>query len=343
MIISIWISAYLLTAIGVWLHGEQYFVNAGSWCWVSSAFQNDRLALHCVWIFLVQSATILTYTVTLISLRSKHQLLAKAAQKHNGGLLTANMRTIAAVKRVAALMLLYPCVYVLLTLPLSAGRMWSMAHHGRPMGETYSCVAGALLTSCGWVDCFLYTVTRSRLLRGTMSDGPDRQSRDDTDLSTLELHGGEIPETAKLSSGPVSPPLPSKPTKPRLETTQVQNSRGRRMYPATTTPRVVRFASRHVVRRAASPTSSIVPILLPSPNMPDDDRYPPPPPSEPVLHFKHPVCKQPVSPSTVPPPTGGSIHYGHGRVTGSWDSGRSSRLSFDEVETALPSFPARTR
>jgi hypothetical protein len=55
-------------------------------------------------------------------------------------------------------MVLYPIIYVILTLPLAAGRMAAMA--GRKLPITYYCVAGALLTSCGWLDTLLYTLTR---------------------------------------------------------------------------------------------------------------------------------------------------------------------------------------
>jgi len=79
-----------------------------------------------------------------------------------------NMATIEAVNRITTLMTLYPCVYVFLTLPLAAGRMWSMVHGGRATSDAFACTAGALLTSCGWVDSLLYTLTRKRLLRDTM-------------------------------------------------------------------------------------------------------------------------------------------------------------------------------
>ena len=50
-IVAIWVFTYFLTGIGVGLHGQKYFVRAGSWCWISSEFQVDRLALHYIWIF----------------------------------------------------------------------------------------------------------------------------------------------------------------------------------------------------------------------------------------------------------------------------------------------------
>lgn len=52
-IIATWIFSYFLTAIGL-VHGDKYFVRAGAWCWVSEAYEPARLALHYIWVFIVQ-------------------------------------------------------------------------------------------------------------------------------------------------------------------------------------------------------------------------------------------------------------------------------------------------
>lgn len=52
-IVFTWLFSYFLTAIGL-VHGDKYFVRAGAWCWVSQAYETERLALHYIWIFLVQ-------------------------------------------------------------------------------------------------------------------------------------------------------------------------------------------------------------------------------------------------------------------------------------------------
>jgi hypothetical protein len=44
-----------------------------------------------------------------------------------------------------------------------------MARNGQSPGNVTNCVTGALLASCGWVDCLLYTLTRERLLDQTMN------------------------------------------------------------------------------------------------------------------------------------------------------------------------------
>ncbi|KAI5357614.1 Putative G protein-coupled receptor GPR1 [Septoria linicola] len=166
IVVGIWTWTYFLTAIGVWMHGtRKYFTAAGSWCWVSSAFEINRLWTHYVWIFMIQFSTILIYLAIFCSLRKKTKRLL------NGGQVPSNSpaaTTIKAVNRIAVLMMLYPFVYVVLTLPLSAGRMWTMSHGAEPTSNLYTCIAGSLLTSCGWVDSLLYTLTRKRLLQDTM-------------------------------------------------------------------------------------------------------------------------------------------------------------------------------
>jgi len=49
--VGLWAFAYMLTGIGVGMHGDKYFTSAGAWCWVSPMYENDRLLLHYLWIF----------------------------------------------------------------------------------------------------------------------------------------------------------------------------------------------------------------------------------------------------------------------------------------------------
>lgn len=139
------------------------------------------------------------------------------------------MATVHAVNRITKLMTLYPCVYVLLTLPLSAGRMWSMAHNSQPYSDEYALVAGAMITSCGWVDTLLYTLTRRRLLKDTMPQSSRREgssnwdkglgSQGITHTRTVTVEGGQVMDTldprGTVRQGPMPaygyerPPSPS--------------------------------------------------------------------------------------------------------------------------------------
>lgn len=165
----IWLLALFLTVLGLGIHKEKYFVRAGAWCWVSDDYEPERLGLHYVWLFLSEFGLIATYMLTFVKLRRKTTMLFADHRRRSHDL--ANKATIEAVNRITKLMMLYPVVYVVLTLPLSSARMWSMAHEGRVMSETTQCIVGGLLASCGWVDCLLYSLTRKRLMRETMGGG----------------------------------------------------------------------------------------------------------------------------------------------------------------------------
>ncbi|CAD0110473.1 unnamed protein product [Aureobasidium uvarum] len=193
-VICVWTFALLLSIIGPIEYRGRYFVRAGAWCWAGEQYQTDRLALHYLWIFIVQFGTIIIYVFVLIRLRA-----AVAAVQPS---VRVQSTSYAKVDRAAKLMVLYPLAYIILTLPLSAGRMWSMAHHEKSLPDAYQCVAGALLASCGWVDTLLYTLTRKALINGGDSNRRNRSnhaksSKDDP--SNLDPHGGSILQTRTIT------------------------------------------------------------------------------------------------------------------------------------------------
>lgn len=71
------------------------------------------------------------------------------------------------LNRATKFMVLYPAVYVVLTLPIAIGRMVAMT--GTAMPDVFFIVAGSLLTSCGWIDALLYTLTRRILVSNEIS------------------------------------------------------------------------------------------------------------------------------------------------------------------------------
>ena len=155
-----------------------------------------QLTRFLLGVFLVQFGTVAIYILTFFMLRRKTQKIFEKVQEGHS---TANMATIQAINRITKLMTLYPCVYVLLTLPLSAGRMWSYAHHGKAYSYPYACFAGSMITSCGWIDSLLYTLTRRRLLKDTMPGRSVAGNFDDqlgskgiTHTRTVTVEGGQL-------------------------------------------------------------------------------------------------------------------------------------------------------
>ena len=68
----------------------------------------------------------------------------------------------ATLKRASKYMIIFPVVYVCCTLPLAAGRMAAMT--GMVIPYWWYCVAGAAITSNGWLDVLLYVMTRRVLV-----------------------------------------------------------------------------------------------------------------------------------------------------------------------------------
>lgn len=64
--------------------------------------------------------------------------------------------------------LIYPLIYVVCTLPLALGRVGSLA--GAEIPLWYFCVAGALITSNGWLDCLLWGSTRHTIVFGPLDN-----------------------------------------------------------------------------------------------------------------------------------------------------------------------------
>ncbi|KAF1947349.1 hypothetical protein EJ02DRAFT_365677 [Clathrospora elynae] len=154
-ILIIWSVALLLTLLGPAIHQERYFARAGGWCWVSEDYQDERLWLHYLWIFIIEFGTIIIYAHIFIHLRGRIR-----------GIITNDTSKLT---RANKFMILYPLAYVILTLPIAVGRMIAMT--GKVLSDIPLCVVGSLLTSCGWIDALLYTMTRKVLVSGDLGTG----------------------------------------------------------------------------------------------------------------------------------------------------------------------------
>ena len=113
-----------------------------------------RLWTHYIWIFAAQFFNLVLYAIMFVQLRRRI-----AQSKVLGRSYTESLRRL---NKVVSYMVLYPIVYIVLTLPLSAGRMASVS--GKSPSVTYFCVAGALMTLSGLCDTLQYTLTRKSIV-----------------------------------------------------------------------------------------------------------------------------------------------------------------------------------
>ncbi|KAL4816055.1 G protein-coupled glucose receptor regulating Gpa2-domain-containing protein [Aspergillus spinulosporus] len=165
-VIGLWAFILVLGFIAVGLYGPKTFViSEAGWCWLSPEHENERLWGHYLWIFLAEFGTVVLYGMMFFYLRRRMLHAAQLRPNHQDSLKRLN--------RVVIYMVIYPFAYVLLSLPLAAGRM-SSARHVIP-SRAYFAVAGSLMALSGLADAAVYTLTRRQLLLDTdlsQSDGP---------------------------------------------------------------------------------------------------------------------------------------------------------------------------
>ncbi|KAK0720270.1 G protein-coupled glucose receptor regulating Gpa2-domain-containing protein [Lasiosphaeris hirsuta] len=215
VIASLWTFVYGTGILGVIItrNGEGVgglYVRAGAWCWINSAYQDLRLTLHYLWIFVSLTLTTVVYIVIYFHLQihSKHSSTCclSSGSSHslpgehypnpdpNGSSAPSiapssprsTITDISAIKRLPPIpasarhptFLLYPIIYVLCTAPLAAGRIASMAGNNVPL--SYFCFAGSMIASAGWLDVALYSTTRRAIVFS--GEAPPSQ---DTGLGTF--------------------------------------------------------------------------------------------------------------------------------------------------------------
>jgi len=171
-------------------------------CWINSAYEDLRLHLHYLWIFLSLAITSVTYTIIFFHIRS---LARKARRSGASGLSRSNSRAahypnpdpsqgqpeppgsprsfsttgssiykdlppIPSYARQQTF-LLYPLIYVTCTVPIAVGRLASMA--GNNVSLAYFCFAGSMIACNGWLDVLLYSTTRRSIVFSSEAPSQD--------------------------------------------------------------------------------------------------------------------------------------------------------------------------
>ncbi|KAL2133319.1 hypothetical protein VTI74DRAFT_2549 [Chaetomium olivicolor] len=207
-VICLWFFNYLTAVLGIAItnNGKDvggYFVRASAWCWMNVRYENLRLLLHYLWIFLALALTTILYTLIFLSLRRRDAAASSCTPSPTAANSMTNIRdadtdageitpspsiiksqlpttpttTAAAAPSQPEIhrhggyhkaFLLYPLIYICCTAPLALGRVAAMA--GASVSVVYFCAAGVLITSNGWLDVLLWSVTRHRLLFGAEVD-----------------------------------------------------------------------------------------------------------------------------------------------------------------------------
>ncbi|APA10104.1 hypothetical protein sscle_06g048740 [Sclerotinia sclerotiorum 1980 UF-70] len=163
-----WIFIYGMAVIGVAMHPHDLYVRAAAWCWINDDYQNARLWLHYFWIFASMFGTVLIYACIFLYLhhQSRSSPPGNKANYYHGA---------------RPLMVLYPLIYTICTIPLAAGRI--AAFSGAEIGLGYYCIAGSMIACNGWLDVLLYASTRAEIVFSEFPPG------EDTGLETFAFMG----------------------------------------------------------------------------------------------------------------------------------------------------------
>ncbi|KAK3052529.1 hypothetical protein LTR09_006383 [Extremus antarcticus] len=163
----LWIFNYALPVIGIAMHPSEFYARAGAWCWINSEYNTARLYLHYFWVIICEFGTVIIYSVIFLIL-----------QRRVRNSFYANSETAVRAQSAAKVIIVYPIVYVVCTLPLVKARLTAMANEHVSFVEL--CIAGAMITSNGWLDVLLYTLTRSSSIFNPNDDADSQKGVLDT-------------------------------------------------------------------------------------------------------------------------------------------------------------------
>lgn len=129
---GVWAFILLIVIIPLAMYGADVYVPSGSWCWINVEYESVRLWTHYIWIFVAEFGTVCLYAVMYFQLRRQ---IAQSSILGN-----KQLNSLKRLRRVVGYMTIYPIVYIIVSLPLAAGRM-ATANHNVP-SATFFCIAG---------------------------------------------------------------------------------------------------------------------------------------------------------------------------------------------------------
>ncbi|KAI1003361.1 hypothetical protein K3495_g4846 [Podosphaera aphanis] len=192
-VIFLWIFIVMLAAIGPIRSQGNFFTPTDAWCWVGLEHSAERLYLHYLWIFISELGSVTLYTFTFIYLRFhiktntfqwrpshsrafSESTLTIVNPKSKTTKETTSSKTFASdpfaisrgyIVKSSRYMVVYILAYLVLTLPLAAGRAANMA--GIELPKEFFIGAATLMSCSGLVNVVLYISTRKLLLTTKLS------------------------------------------------------------------------------------------------------------------------------------------------------------------------------
>ncbi len=125
-------------------------------------YEASRLWSHYLWIFIFEFGSIVIYITTFIIVRKRitaFRFPGNTTHASTGRVKQSQNSRNARINRATLYMILYPAAYFVCTGPALVARIYTM-NTGKTYPVWYLILAASLLTSAGWIDSLLYTLTR---------------------------------------------------------------------------------------------------------------------------------------------------------------------------------------
>jgi len=174
---AIWLFVILLISISFATHkGKDYYGNTQYWCWITSQYPAQRIALEYFWMWFTALLNIVLYVPIalvlkgIITVRGIHVRLLSRTERRRTSVEAVSGREISS--HIALKMIMYPALYTVTVLPIAIVR-WD-AFFGGCVPWAATVFSDVVFASSGLFNVLLYGFTRPNLLpqrdRNTHSD-----------------------------------------------------------------------------------------------------------------------------------------------------------------------------
>ncbi|TFK56974.1 hypothetical protein OE88DRAFT_1730405 [Heliocybe sulcata] len=179
----IWAFIALTVGLGLGTHkGEDYYGDTQYWCWITSDYPVQRIALEYFWLWFTALLNIALYVPLALVLKGYIIIDGMKVRVPRGEerthLKITSSNGMKDAGRLALEMLFYPAVYTITVLPIAVVRWRAFAADTVPFAATV--VADVLFASSGLLNVILFALTRPALL-------PERDRRSGTFLDSTVL------------------------------------------------------------------------------------------------------------------------------------------------------------
>ncbi|KAJ4002428.1 hypothetical protein F5050DRAFT_17484 [Lentinula boryana] len=185
VLILIWIFIALIVGLSVSTHkGQDYYGNTEYWCWITSRYGFQRIALEYFWLWLAAFINLVCYGIMALVVKgvvvvdgTRFRFIGWKGSSQNGVGSFSKVDKLTGAdaiqsNAIAMRMLFYPLIYILAVTPITVVRF--MAFSGSDVPFPATAFASITFSSSGVFNVILFAMTRPKLLPHRVERTPPR-------------------------------------------------------------------------------------------------------------------------------------------------------------------------